>query len=88
MQRAREAVIRHPFLFGMRPERNQRTQGKRRAGFFCETYERRVMTMSETSQASLQRHGNIGGAKIEHDNAEATRAQKLFAGARDTFSIG
>ena len=67
----------------MGAQRNQRSQRKSCAGFFGETNQRRVMVMGQAGQAGLQRHGNIGGAEIEHDHAEAAGAQKLLAGARD-----
>ena len=46
------------------------------------------MTMGKTGQRVSQRHRNIGGTEIEHNDTEAAGAQKLFAGPRDTFSIG
>ena len=45
------------------------------------------MEMRQAGQASLQRHGNILRAEIEHDETEAAGAQKFFAGARKTLTL-
>jgi hypothetical protein len=86
-QRASKSIIRSALFFSVRSERNQRTERKRGAVFFGQTNHRGVMTMGKTGQARLQRHRNIGGTEIEHNDTEAAGAQKLFAGPRDTFSI-
>ena len=39
------------------------------------------MVLGEPGQAALERHRNIGSSEIEHDQAKATRAQKLFSRA-------
>jgi hypothetical protein len=46
-----------------------------------------VVAVRQTGQAGLQRHGNIGGAKIEHHDAEPAGAQKLFAGAGESANV-
>ena len=74
MQSAGKTVIRNAFFFGMSAQRNQRAERKPNARFFGETNQRAVMPMSETGQARLQRHGNIGGAEIEHDDAKENAA--------------
>ena len=66
-------------------QRNQRAERKGLALFFRQADQRRVMTMGKPGQARLQRHGNIGGAEIEHDETEAAGAQKFLAGAREYF---
>src|SRR5258706_13899572 len=87
-QSAGKPVIRNALLFGMSAQRNQRAQRKSRWLFFTEPNQRAVMPMGETGQARLQRHGNIGAAEIEDNDAETAGAQKFFAGAGDTVNAG
>ena len=46
-----------------------------------------MVMLGETRQTALERHRNVGNSEIEHNQTEATRAQKLLSRPRDTCSI-
>ena len=46
-----------------------------------------MVMLGETRQTALERYSNVGNSKIEHNQTEATRAQKLLSRTRDVGSI-
>ena len=42
-----------------------------------------MVMLGETRQAALDRHGDVGNSKIEHDQAKAARAQEFLSRSRD-----
>jgi len=45
------------------------------------------MALDEPGQTALEWHRNIGSSEIEHDQAEAARAQELLSRGRDACSM-
>jgi len=78
-QRAGKIIFIGTFFFRMNPQRDQRSKGKSFALLFCKANERRVVSMSKTSQAGLKRHGNISRAEIKYHQTKTAGAQQFLA---------